>query len=82
MICRTKTALLSDNLSNENRRKKDNYFKICQSITDIKTNKIKTSEENKKYTIPSGIDKLNYLLSIIEKGGNIDEAYLSLTSSA
>ncbi|MCZ9839085.1 hypothetical protein OFQ52_01255 [Brachyspira hyodysenteriae] len=33
------------------------------------------SEETKKYTIPSGIDKLNYLLKIIEEGGNLDDAY-------
>ncbi|WP_302279381.1 hypothetical protein [Brachyspira pilosicoli] len=58
---------------------------LCQKNESHKNNtntENKTSEENKKYTIPSGIDKLNYLLSIIEKGGNIDEAYLSLTSSA
>lgn len=38
------------------------------------------SEETKKYTIPSGIDKLNYLLKIIEEGGNLDDAYSQIAN--
>ena len=41
----------------------------------------KTQSENpKKYTIPSGIDKLNYLLKIIEEGGNLDDAYSQIAN--
>ena len=38
------------------------------------------SVETKKYTIPSGIDKLNYLLKIIEEGGNLDDAYSQIAN--
>ena len=46
---------------------------------DNKENKTQ-SEETKKYTIPSGIDKLNYLLKIIEEGGNLDDAYSQIAN--
>lgn len=39
---------------------------------------LETQEENKKYSIPSGLDKLNYLLNELEKGGNINEAYAKI----
>lgn len=38
------------------------------------------TQETKKYTIPSGIDKLNYLLKIIEEGGNLDDAYSQIAN--
>lgn len=46
---------------------------------DNKENKTQ-SENPKKYTIPSGIDKLNYLLKIIEEGGNLDDAYSQIAN--
>ena len=46
---------------------------------DNKENKTQ-SENPKKYTIPSGIDKLNYLLKIIEEGINLDEAYSQIAN--
>lgn len=47
-----------------------------------KENKTQSEEtqETKKYTIPSGIDKLNYLLKIIEEGGNLDDAYSQIAN--
>ncbi|WP_297300637.1 hypothetical protein [uncultured Brachyspira sp.] len=47
-----------------------------------KENKTQSEEtqETKKYTIPSGIDKLNYLLNIIEEGGNLDDAYSQIAN--
>ena len=57
---------------------------LCQKNESTKNNDNKEnktqSEETKKYTIPSGIDKLNYLLKIIEEGGNIDDAYSQIAN--
>ena len=44
-----------------------------------KTQSVET-QETKKYTIPSGIDKLNYLLKIIEERGNLDDAYSQIAN--
>ncbi|WP_347293094.1 hypothetical protein [uncultured Brachyspira sp.] len=33
-------------------------------------------------SIPKGLDKLNYLLKILEEGGNIDEAYAQIANSS
>ncbi|MEI0518090.1 hypothetical protein [Brachyspira murdochii] len=57
---------------------------LCQKNESTKNNDNKEnktqSEETKKYTIPSGIDKLNYLLKIIEEGGNLDDAYSQIAN--
>ncbi|MEI0479240.1 hypothetical protein [Brachyspira pulli] len=57
---------------------------LCQKNENPKNNDNKEnktqSEETKKYTIPSGIDKLNYLLKIIEEGGNLDDAYSQIAN--
>lgn len=57
---------------------------LCQKNENPKNNYSKEnktqSEETKKYSIPSGIDKLNYLLNELEKGGNIDEAYAKIAN--
>ena len=34
----------------------------------------------KNMSIPKGLDKLNYLLKILEEGGNIDEAYAQIAN--
>ena len=49
---------------------------------DNKENKTQSEEtqETKKLSIPSGIDKLNYLLKIIEEGGNLDDAYSQIAN--
>ncbi|WP_295159629.1 hypothetical protein [uncultured Brachyspira sp.] len=54
---------------------------LCQKNESPKNNinkENKIQEENKKYQIPSGLDKLNYLLNELEKGGNINEAYAKI----
>ncbi|WP_300377887.1 hypothetical protein [Brachyspira sp.] len=55
---------------------------LCQKNENPKNNYSKEnktqSEETKKYSIPSGIDKFNALLNELEKGGNIDEAYAKI----
>ncbi|MDA0040371.1 hypothetical protein OFR42_06805 [Brachyspira hyodysenteriae] len=56
---------------------------LCQKNENQKNNTYKenkTQEENKKYSIPRGLDKLNYLLNELEKGGNIDEAYAKIAN--
>ena len=40
----------------------------------------KTNKENKKYSIPRGLDKLDFLLNELEKGGNIHEAYAKIAN--
>lgn len=42
------------------------------------TNKKNQTESNKKYSIPHGLDKLDFLLNELEKGGKIDEAYAKI----
>ena len=61
----TKYALLETQEEKQNNTNKENKTQ---------------SEETKKYTIPSGIDKLNYLLKIIEEGGNLDDAYSQIAN--
>ena len=63
-----KMALCQKNESTKNNDNKEN-----------KTQREET-QETKKYTIPSGIDKLNYLLKIIEEGGNLDDAYSQIAN--
>lgn len=57
---------------------------LCQKNESTKNNDNEEnkahSENPKKYTIPSGIDKLNYLLKIIEEGGNLDDAYSQIAN--
>ncbi|MCZ9874739.1 hypothetical protein OFP88_01680 [Brachyspira hyodysenteriae] len=56
---------------------------LCQKNENQKNNTYKenkTQEENKKYSIPRGLDKLNALLNELEKGGNIDEAYAKIAN--
>ena len=59
-----KMALCQKNESNNNNTNKGNQ----------------KSEEDKKYTIPSGIEKLEFLLKEIERGGSIDEAYSKIAN--
>ena len=44
------------------------------------TNKENKTDSNKKYAIPRGLDKLDFLLNELEKGGNIDEAYAKIAN--
>ena len=64
----TKYALLETQKEKQNNTNEEN-----------KTQSEET-QETKKYTIPSGIDKLNYLLKIIEEGGNLDDAYSQIAN--
>ncbi|WPC36813.1 hypothetical protein PQQ32_07935 [Brachyspira hyodysenteriae] len=57
-------ALCQKNESHQNNTNKEN----------------KTQEDNKKYSIPRGLDKLDLLLNELEKGGNIDEAYAKIAN--
>ncbi|MEI0496528.1 hypothetical protein R4J09_14140 [Brachyspira intermedia] len=50
---------------------------LCQKNENPKNN---TYKENKKYSIPRGLDKLNALLNELEKGGNIHEAYAKIAN--
>ena len=56
---------------------------LCQKNENPKNSdnkKNKTQEDNKKYSIPRGLDKLDFLLNELEKGGNIDEAYAKIAN--
>ena len=56
---------------------------LCQKAENPKNNTVKENkaqEENKKYLIPSGIEKLEFLLKEIERGGSIDEAYSKIAN--
>lgn len=56
---------------------------LCQKNENPQNNyskENKTSEDNKKYSIPQGLDKLNALLNELEKGGNINEAYAKIAN--
>lgn len=56
---------------------------LCQKNESNNNNTNKgnqKSEEDKKYTIPSGIEKLEFLLKEIERGGSIDEAYSKIAN--
>ena len=44
------------------------------------TNKENKTDSNKKYAIPRGLDKLDFLLNELEKGGNINEAYAKIAN--
>ena len=55
------------------------YSKNNNSKTETNNNQ-NTNISNKNMSIPKGLDTLNYLLDVLEKGGNIDEAYLSITN--
>lgn len=44
------------------------------------TNKENKTDSNKKYAIPRGLDKLEFLLNELEKGGNINEAYAKIAN--
>ena len=44
------------------------------------TQTFNNTNNKKELSIPRGIDKLNYLLKIIEEGGNLDEAYLQIAN--
>ncbi|MCZ9840580.1 hypothetical protein OFR22_13075 [Brachyspira hyodysenteriae] len=44
------------------------------------TNKKNQTESNKKYSIPHGLDKLDFLLNELEKGGDINEAYAKIAN--
>ena len=44
------------------------------------TQTFNNTNNKKQLSIPSGIDKLNYLLKTIEEGGNLDEAYLQIAN--
>ena len=57
-------ALCQKNESHQNNTNKEN----------------KTQEDNKKYSIPRGLDKLDFLLNELEKGGNINEAYAKIAN--
>lgn len=50
---------------------------LCQKNENQKNN---TYKENKKYSIPRGLDKLEFLLNELEKGGNINEAYAKIAN--
>lgn len=64
----TKYALLETQKEKQNNTNEEN-----------KTQSEET-QETKKLSIPSGIDKLNYLLKIIEEGGNLDDAYSQIAN--
>ena len=57
-------ALCQKNESHQNNTNKEN----------------KTQEDNKKYSIPRGLDKLDFLLNELERGGNINEAYAKIAN--
>lgn len=52
-----------------------------QKTEDKKSDEKKEEAINdKKYSIPRGLDKLNYLLNELEKGGDINEAYAKIAN--
>ncbi|PPS22154.1 hypothetical protein [Brachyspira murdochii] len=55
---------------------------LCQKNEIYKNNNQKTDspKTDNKYNIPSGLEKLEYLLNEIEKGGNFDEAYAKIAN--
>ncbi|KLI28431.1 hypothetical protein OFS07_00455 [Brachyspira hyodysenteriae] len=44
------------------------------------TNKENKTDSDKKYAIPRGLDKLDFLLNELERGGNINEAYAKIAN--
>ncbi len=59
--------------------KKENTIRYSSQNNNSESNK-NTSNTHKNELIPKGLDTLNYLLNILEKGGDIDEAYLSIAN--
>lgn len=69
-----------DKLKKSNKSIRENNLKENQTK---KRNFKETRIENKKsISIPNGIDKLNKLLKVIEKKGDINETYKTITNSA
>lgn len=57
---------------------------LCTKHENIEQTNITNNNKNKiaatNMSIPKGLDKLNYLLKILEEGGNIDEAYAQIAN--
>lgn len=57
---------------------------LCTKHENIEQTNITNNNKNKiaaaNMSIPKGLDKLNYLLKILEEGGNIDEAYAQIVN--
>ena len=66
---------------------KRNYLKLQDCVKNALINKVEKphTEENKlknTKSIPNGIDNLNKLLKVIEKKGDINETYKTITNTA
>lgn len=73
---------------------KRNYLKLQDCMKNALLNEIETNKENNKLekeikienkksiSIPNGIDNLNKLLKVIEKKGDINETYKTITNTA
>ena len=68
--------------------KKRNYLKLQDCMKNALLNEIenndleKETEAKDKKSIPNGIDNLNKLLKVIEKKGDINETYKTITNTA
>mgnify|MGYP001387929476 FL=1 len=67
---------------------KRNYLKLQDCMKNALLNEIenndleKETEAKDKKSIPNGIDNLNKLLKVIEKKGDINETYKTITNTA